>query len=168
LLRAGDHGENPVIEINPVSGSDPALKRLLDASGLPTDDLERPGRMFFAATANGSVCGVGGLEIAGRDILLRSLAVLPDQRCKGIGKAIIENLVDIARKRDVGNVYLLTATAAAFFENLGFRQIERAEAPKEILETRQASSLCPSSATLMKLSLAQPSNQGHSHVRASL
>lgn len=157
-----------MIEINPVSGSDPAPKRLLDASRLPTNDLEQPGRMFFAATANGSVCGVGGLESAGRDMLLRSLAVTPDQRYRGIGKAIAENLLDLARQRDVTNVYLLTTTAAAFFENLGFRQIEHAEAPKEIIETRQASSLCPSSATLMKLSLAQPSNQGHSNVRASL
>ncbi|KQS90526.1 MULTISPECIES: arsenic resistance N-acetyltransferase ArsN2 [unclassified Rhizobium] len=157
-----------MIEIKPVSGSDPALKAMLEAVGLPVDDLEEAGRLFFAATENGSLYGVGGLETADRNILLRSIAVASDHRHKGIGRAITENLLDIARKRDVDSVYLLTTTAAAFFENLGFRQVERATASKDILKTRQASSLCPSSAILMKLSLAQPSNQGHSHVRTPL
>ncbi|WP_245497536.1 hypothetical protein [Rhizobium ruizarguesonis] len=44
-----------MIEIEPVRGTDPALKALLDGAGLPTDDLQGVGRIFFIAAENGSV-----------------------------------------------------------------------------------------------------------------
>jgi len=46
-------------------------------------------------------------------------------------------------------MYLLTTTAEAFFELLGFRRIERHAAPPEIQRSAEFSSLCPSSATVM-------------------
>lgn len=52
--------------------------------------------------------------------------------------------------------YLLTTTAAPFFERLGFTRIERADAPPAILTTREATALCPSTATL----LARPLTKG--------
>ena len=45
--------------------------------------------------------------------------------------------------------YLLTTDAVQFFERMGFRRIERSAAPADILSTRQAALLCPSTAALM-------------------
>jgi amino-acid N-acetyltransferase len=47
-------------------------------------------------------------------------------------------------------VYLLTTTAAGFFEHLGFRRADRASTPEAILGTRQASSICTSAALLKR------------------
>jgi N-acetylglutamate synthase-like GNAT family acetyltransferase len=51
----------------------------------------------------------------------------------------------------VGSVraFLLTTSAAPFFESLGFARIDRTAAPEAILRTRQAASICPASAVLM-------------------
>ena len=45
--------------------------------------------------------------------------------------------------------WLLTTTAAPFFERAGFNPAERAATPAAILATRQAASLCRSSAALL-------------------
>ena len=45
--------------------------------------------------------------------------------------------------------WLLTITAADFFEKIAFRRRPRAEAPAAILATREAKSLCPVSAVLL-------------------
>ncbi|TBC93190.1 GNAT family N-acetyltransferase [Rhizobium leguminosarum] len=87
-----------MIEIEPVRGTDPALKALLDGAGLPTDDLQGVGRIFFIAAENGSVCGSGGFEPAGRDILLRSIAVAPGHQGRGIGKKIALDVLERARR----------------------------------------------------------------------
>jgi arsenate reductase len=100
----------------------------LQAEGLPTDDLEEAERTFFQyETLSGSPVGYGGFERYGSDVLL------------------------IRRAFDQGarTAYVLTTSARPFFEAQGFKAINREEAPGSILTTRQASSLCPSSATLL-------------------
>ena len=138
-----------MFDFYPVRGSDPVLKKLLNGASLPTDDLEEAGRMFFLATSEGSVCGSGGFETAGGDILLRSIAVDPHHRGRGIGKTLTLNVLDRARQGGAVRAYLLTTSAAPFFESLGFVRIDRAAAPDAILRTRQAASICPASAVLM-------------------
>ncbi|KQV36288.1 arsenic resistance N-acetyltransferase ArsN2 [Rhizobium sp. Root1204] len=138
-----------MIDIQPARGRDLALKALLEGAGLPTDDLEDSGRMFFLASAGGSVCGSGGFETAGSDILLRSIAVNPDYRGQGLGKTITMDVLERARRCGAVRAYLLTTSAAPFFESLGFARIDRAAAPEAILRTRQAASICPASAVLM-------------------
>jgi len=143
-----------MIDIEPARASDPALKALLEGAGLPTDDLEEAGRTFFLAVANGKPCGAGGLETAGDDILLRSVAVDPDCRGQGLGRRIAQDVLERARRGGAARAYLLTTSAAPFFESLGFCRIDRAVAPEAILRTRQAASLCPASAILMVKELA--------------
>lgn len=143
-----------MLDIQPARGSDPALKALLEGAGLPTDDLEDAGRMFFLASVGGSVYGSGGFETAGGDVLLRSIAVDPDHRGQGFGKAIILDILERARLGGSVRAFLLTTSAAPFFESLGFAPIDRAAAPAAILRTRQAASICPVSAVLMAKDLA--------------
>lgn len=143
-----------MIDIQPARGSDPALRALLDGAGLPTDDLEDAGRTFFLASAEGAICGSGGFEIAGGDILLRSIAVDPDHRGQGLGTAITLDIVERARLSGAVRAFLLTTSAAPFFQRLGFARIDRLTAPEAILRTRQAASICPSAAVFMVKELA--------------
>ena len=57
------------------------------------------------------------------------------------------------RAYDAGarQAYVLTGDSEArgFFNRLGFEAIDRSAAPAAILATRQASELCPASATLL-------------------
>nr|WP_281413598.1 arsenic resistance N-acetyltransferase ArsN2 [Microvirga antarctica] len=122
----------------------------LQTAGLPTDDLNDSGRSFFRySKLGGSPVGFGGFELYGSDALLRSMVVSPDARGQGIGRNIA--LLLSRRASDLGarTAYVLTTTAAPFFEAQGFKPISRDEAPAAILSTRQAADLCPASATVL-------------------
>ncbi len=140
----------PLLVDRPIVGSDTGLIMALQEAGLPTDDLTEPGRSFFAyATVTGERVGYGSFERMGRDVLVRSLVVLPHARQRGIGGSILALLLRRAFDEDGRGAWLLTTTAAPFFEQVGFVPIERSTAPQPILATRQAASLCPSSAMLL-------------------
>jgi len=148
-----------VLDRQPVSGHDQDLQATLQAAGLPIDDLERGGRMFFRFADQGQTVGFGGLEPYGDCALLRSVVVIPEQRGRGYGEAIARQMLDQAARDGARAVYLLTETATAFFEYLSFVKVDRATAPAAILQTRQAASLCPASAGLFAKTI-----QGQNHV----
>jgi N-acetylglutamate synthase-like GNAT family acetyltransferase len=56
----------------------------------------------------------------------------------GFGTDVVEWLLGEAGRLGMLSVYLLTERAAPFFERLGFVVTDRADAPPEILRTRQA------------------------------
>lgn len=121
----------------------------LEAERLPTDDLAEGGRHFFRFKQNGTSVGFGGFEAIGDHVLLRSIVVLLHSRGQGIGGLITATLLQHAGELGAKNAYLLTNSAADFFATIGFNPIQRDAAPSEILTTRQASSLRPSTAALM-------------------
>ncbi|MBB3655815.1 N-acetylglutamate synthase-like GNAT family acetyltransferase [Rhizobium sp. BK650] len=132
-----------------IDGDDDGLRAALSGAGLPVDDLTEAGRRFYRFSQGGDTVGFGGLELHGEAALLRSIMVLPDRRGFGFGHAITSGLLGLARGQGAACAYLLTESAAPFFQSLGFRPIARDEAPGEILATRQAADLCPASASLM-------------------
>jgi N-acetylglutamate synthase-like GNAT family acetyltransferase len=133
----------------------PAALALVRSAGLP-EDLEPHFRNFVVADRDGVVIGAAGLEIHGNRALLRSLVVAPSSRTVGIGSSLTRAVIEEARQGSIREVFLLTLDAARLFERLGFRHVERAEAPAEIRKTREFSELCPSTARLMKLTLEPP------------
>lgn len=132
----------------------PHLTELLDAEGLPSGDLSEPGVRLFAFREGDATVGYAGLEVYGTDALLRSVVVDPARRRAGLGRAVVEATLAEARRLGATRAFLLTTTAKAYFERLGFVSIDRASAPETILSTRQAAGLCPSSAPLMVRTLA--------------
>lgn len=131
----------------------PPVLDLLRASGLPTAGVAEHFAAFLVATDSGSVCGVAGLEIHGRDGVLRSLAVRPSRRGRGIGGRLTERVIAAARDAGLRRVYLLTTTAEGYFPRHGFRPIARdrvSEAARRSIEFREA---CPESAAAMVLEL---------------
>jgi len=132
-----------------------SARALLASCGLPHDDLETaPDLALFGYTIGDALAGVVGLELRGDAALLRSLAVGPDFRKLWLGIALMAHAERQADARDVRDLYLLTTTAAGFFDKLGYRRIPRDEAPEPIRTTGQFSRLCPASAVLMHKRIA--------------
>jgi amino-acid N-acetyltransferase len=126
------------------------LAAALRKAGLPADDVTAPGLLFWRfSTAEDVPAGFGGLEVYGRDALMRSVVTMPPLRGRGVGAAIVTALEAEARLAKCSAVYLLTTSAQALFEKLGYAKLERAQAPAGIRATSQFSSLCPDSAALM-------------------
>jgi len=71
-----------------------------------------------------------------------------------LGRFITGELEKLARQKGINDLYLLTTTAKDFFTKEGYEIIDRVRVPFEIKNTSQFSSVCPSSATVMKKSLS--------------
>jgi arsenate reductase len=142
---------SPFLVDSPAADDDPGLRAALAAAGLPTDDLALPDRSLFAyRTTGGTLVGYGGLELLGRDVLVRSLVTLPPWRGRGAGRAILAILLRRAFDLGARRAWLLTTDAAGFFTKAGFRPADRAMAPAPVRATRQFLDLCPASATLLE------------------
>ncbi|NUQ80177.1 MAG: GNAT family N-acetyltransferase [Bacteroidetes bacterium] len=135
-----------------VSPLTPGIIHLIRLTHLPSDDLGDHIR-FFTITENNQIIGVAGLEPAGSDALLRSVAVHPDWQNRGIGKVLTDEMVAQARQSGYQSLWLLTTTAERFFLRYGFEKTDRMKAPEAIRQTSEFKSVCPSSAACMKLDL---------------
>lgn len=146
---------SPTISIRSATpGNVDAVVDLLKTAGLPVDDVpDIFGECFGVAIVNNSIVGTAGIERHGDLGLFRSAAVRADQRGKGIGQALTRNRIVWAKARGIADLYLLTTTAADYFPRHGFEVIARESVPAEIAKTKEFTSLCPSSATVMRLEL---------------
>jgi|TARA_B100001964_G_C14177976_1_gene574773 amino-acid N-acetyltransferase len=128
----------------------PALVRLLEASVLPTDDLNPADLAHFLGVYEGDVLlAAGGLQILGNSALLRSVATLSSARHRGLATGIVKELEIHAQRIGIEEIYLLTETAGAFFQDLGYEVESRNGAPSAITKTAQFSELCSQSAALL-------------------
>jgi len=122
---------------------------LLEESKLDSSDLKQPNVRLFSLNDNDKLVGVGGLEIMGSVALLRSVAVKPDVRGKGIGKELVAQIEQVAKHSGIKALYLLTKTAANFFQTIGHQRIERNNFAESLKRTAQFTGLCPVSAVCM-------------------
>jgi len=127
---------------------------ILSAEKLPVDDLPEKLDTFLVARDNGQLVGVIGLEVYGTYGLLRSLAVLPGYRNKGIAGKLINRLESVAKLNDLKEIYLLTETAPEYFTGKAFQKITRDEVPDEVKQSSEFSHVCPVSAVVMKKSIS--------------
>lgn len=131
-----------------ISSDAPELAAALELAHLPTEDLADDGRIFFALDEDGQPVGYGGYELYGEEALLRSVVVVPEQRGKGYGRAVTDAVLAKAAQAGARRAFLLTTTAEDFFAHEGFAPMERHNAPRAILATKQATTIC-STATLL-------------------
>ena len=124
-----------------------AIASLLRECNLPSNDLTEHLIHFIVAKEKDRLIGCIGLELEGP--LLRSLAVDADHRGRGIARELCARLFAHARQEGAREIYLLTNTAANFFDSEGFQRKDRQEAPEVIAKHKQFTELCPSSAVLM-------------------
>ena len=129
------------------------VETLLARNGLPSEDVRAKPNCFYVGYDGETPVGVGGVEIHGTDALLRSLVVEEAARGEGFGTAICELVEATARSEGVRSLYLLTTTAPEFFDDRGYVEIDRADAPGPIRRTSEFDGLCPASAVCMTKSL---------------
>jgi amino-acid N-acetyltransferase len=132
----------------------PVVRRLAEAAGLPTADLDQLELShFFGAGTPEAPVGIVGLELMDNVGLLRSLAVDQAARGTGVGQALVAAAERHAREEGVAVLYLLTTTAAGFFDRLGYAPADRDGLPAAIRSTREFREICPASAVAMAKTL---------------
>ncbi|WP_137285970.1 arsenic resistance N-acetyltransferase ArsN2 [Halorussus salinisoli] len=129
------------------------VESLLEANGLPYQDVRSKSECFFLAYSDTECIGTGGVETHGSDGLLRSVVVTEPNRGQGYGVALCDALEEYARTIEVETLYLLTTTAEAFFRRCGYEETVRENVPARIQRTTEFAELCPSSATCMRKNL---------------
>jgi amino-acid N-acetyltransferase len=133
----------------------PAIRALLEASALPASDVDGEGSQeLLVAGEGGRLAGCIGLEVHGDAGLLRSFAVPPPLRRRGIGAALHEAAVARARALGVRELYVLTTTVKERALRTGFVEVAREDVPEAIRAGSQFRSLCPASAACLRLRLA--------------
>jgi amino-acid N-acetyltransferase len=133
----------------------PAIEQLLRATRLPVEGVKDSLDSFVVAERDDFIVGVAGVERCGLYGLLRSVAVDPQMRGRGIGGALIERLIADSRDKEIPELYLLTTTAEKYFPAFGFTKIDRDATPADVQNTSEFKDLCPSSATVMHRALEQ-------------
>ena len=127
--------------------------QLLQKGNLPFEDINDH-VSIYALTENETIIGTIGLEHDETTALLRSLSVETTERAKGHGENLVQFIEKEALAKGIHTIYLLTTTAANFFGKRGYVTISRSEVPAFIQQTSEFTSVCPSSAIVMKKQLA--------------
>jgi amino-acid N-acetyltransferase len=114
----------------------PALLELINTYAtkgvmLPRTEFEMAEniRDFLVAFDAGRLVGCGALHFyTATSGEVRSLAVDPTLKTKGIGRALVEALEEEARAQDLHSLFAFTYVAG-FFGKLGFEEVDRGELP---------------------------------------
>lgn len=128
------------------------LEMLRHCELLTTGVAEGINRFCIASTA-GVVVGCAGLETYGEFGLLRSVAVNASTRGMGVGTLLVEAVVSAAREQGLRELFLLTTTAAPFFERRGFTSVLRSSVPREITGSWEFRIGCPQTAIAQRRAL---------------
>lgn len=134
-----------MLDLAPVTARDPGVAGLIDALtieladsgytdeetfGYSVDQLEDSGVHLVGASRDGSLVGIGGVEIQpGRFAELKRFYVDPAHRGQGVADAVIEALVEHARALGATTLRLETGdkqhAAMRFYARHGFEVVPR-------------------------------------------
>ncbi|MCW1957371.1 MAG: amino-acid N-acetyltransferase [Mycobacterium sp.] len=118
----------------------PEIKRLVDTyagrilleKNLVT--LYEAVQEFWVAEFDGRVVGCGALHVLWADLgEVRTVAVDPAVRGRGIGHAIVDRLLEVARDLELERLFVLTFETE-FFGRHGFNEIEGTPVTAEVYE----------------------------------
>jgi len=131
----------------------PDILALLKASALPIAGIDQHVETTLIARDNGKIVACAAVEVHGQAGLLRSVAVEIERRGEGLGERLTKAALELARKRGVRDIYLLTTTASHFFPRFGFTAIPRAELDPALEQSEELRGACPASALAMRAAL---------------
>lgn len=118
----------------------PAIKELVDVyagkilleKNLVT--LYEAVQEFWVAEIDGELMGCGALHVLWADLgEVRTVAAHPRVRGSGVGHAIVERLLDVARELRLQRIFVLTFETD-FFGRHGFREIEGTPVTAEVYD----------------------------------
>ena len=118
----------PYITIRPAREAEAAqIKELIHLVGINPMDLDWT-RFIVAANERDEMIGCGQLKPHGKDVVeLASLAVYPEHHGKGVGRALMEDLL----KNSPRPLYLMCESSMGpFYEKFSFRTIPYEEMPR--------------------------------------
>ena len=127
---------------------------MLEECQLPREGVAEHLEGFLVARNDRTLLGVVGLERYEDIGLLRSLAVSPRARGRGVGSSLVEALIAGARERKIATLYLLTDTAEDFFPRFGFERIPRASLDARLAASAELQGACPETAVAMRLEVS--------------
>lgn len=87
---------------------------------------------IYVAAEAGEVLGVACLAVLGHDMAeIRSLAVDPKAQGRGIGKLLVERIIEETKKIGIAKLISLTYQVV-FFEKCGFEVINKSDMPQKV------------------------------------
>src|SRR5437867_12738581 len=89
----------------------PDIRDLLERHRPPLDDVDEHVGTMAVAGDDARVVGTAALELYADGALLRSVAVDPAARGRGVGQRLTEAALQMAQQRGADTVFLLTTTA---------------------------------------------------------
>ncbi|MGA3297975.1 MAG: arsenic resistance N-acetyltransferase ArsN2 [Candidatus Bathyarchaeia archaeon] len=131
----------------------PDILALLDECELPKEGLAAHVSTTLVARNGNEIVGCSALELYQECALLRSVAIKPSYRRRGLGRRLTRAALDLAMRHKISNVYMLTETANTFFSKLGFESISRSDVPEKVQRSVEFTTLCLDTATVMTMPL---------------
>jgi amino-acid N-acetyltransferase len=147
----------------------PAIKRLVDTyagkilleKNLVT--LYEAVQEFWVAEQQGEVVGCGALHVLWADLgEVRTVAVAPELTGQGIGHAIVDKLLQVARELQLQRLFVLTFETE-FFGRHGFTEIEGTPVTAEVFD-EMCRSYDIGVAEFLDLSYVKPNILGNSRM----
>jgi amino-acid N-acetyltransferase len=136
------------------SGDWPSVRALLTEAGLPLDGAAEAFATGVVASDGDRLVGCAAIEPYDGTALLRSVAVVPDQRGTGVGTSLVHAVQDLARDQGATSLILLTETAEPWFSRLGYAVIDRSTVPADVAGSVEFETACSTSAVAMQRTLA--------------
>jgi amino-acid N-acetyltransferase len=127
---------------------------LLREAGLSVPGAEEHFGSFVVAERGGRVVGAMGLELRGREALLRSAVVSPGERGNGVAARLFERVCALAHASGVDTLVLLTSAAEGYWARHGFTRVSRDEVPASVKVSAEFNGSCPETAAAMVRRLA--------------
>jgi amino-acid N-acetyltransferase len=143
--------------VSPAGPGDlPEIEALLRACGLPTEGVAEILPHMIVARDSERLLGCAGLELHGEACVLRSLAVTPDARGRGIARPLIEGILALARRAGAREAWLLTYSIEPLARRYGFQRVDRDRVPAALLQAGEFGLTLCKSATIMRKDLDSP------------
>jgi len=118
---------------------------------------------FWVAELEGEIVGCGALHVLWADLgEVRTVAVHPRVRGQGVGHAVVERLLDVARDLHLSRIFVLTFETD-FFGRHGFAEIEGTPVTAEVYE-EMCRSYDIGVAEFLDLSYVKPNILGNSRM----
>ena len=100
------------------------IKTILSFYYLDTENVEKNLPEFIVAQTNNKIIGCACLDL-GDVVELRSIAILPSYRNKGVGSKLVDAILE--RAEDLTDTVYLRTTSPVFFEKKGFTKLQNSE-----------------------------------------
>lgn len=122
---------------------------------------------FWVAEFEGRLVGCGALHVLWADLgEVRTVAVHPDVKGRGVGKLIVERLISVARELELRRVFVLTFEVE-FFSRHGFVEIDGTPVTAEVY-AEMCRSYDTGVAEFLDLSYVKPNTLGNTRMLLAL